>query len=274
MNLRRQFIAAIAASAVFPFAASAAKVSSVSIKTVDGIAGDVSDILSQCTVKAGSQFDADACRRDVRALVDSQRYERVSVETADTADGVEVVYVVQRKFRFKGPIVVRGAKAFSESKIASLAKFKDGALIGPADIEAVRGFIEREYRKKFYPDVKVGVAIVPAEGGAGAATVEIDVSEGARIDFGEFVFMGNESIPADELRASTILWDGSTTRPPTTPNSTPPPNPSPRYTGRKASSMSSFRVPRGKTVETGKRISCFRWLKARSTKWAQSRSRA
>ena len=202
MNLRRQFIAAIAASAVFPFAASAAKVSSVSIKTVDGIAGDVSDILSQCTVKAGSQFDADACRRDVRALVDSQRYERVSVETADTADGVEVVYVVQRKFRFKGPIVVRGAKAFSESKIASIAKFKDGALIGPADIEAVRGFIEREYRKKFYPDVKVGVVIVPAEGGAGAATVEIDVSEGARIDFGEFVFMGNESIPADELRAT------------------------------------------------------------------------
>ena len=203
-RIRRRGAAGVAAFAVAFTALSSAAivVSSVSVKPVDGFGGDTTDISLQCRVKPGQTFSADAVQQDVRALTDSQRYEKVVAETVETKDGMEVVYSVQRKRRFKGPLAVEGAKYFTESKIARLSKLTDGASLGESDLAAAAGYVRRAYVRKFFPDAKVETKVEPIPGSPGAVNVKMTVDEGKRLRLGDYTFSGNKAIEASELRAA------------------------------------------------------------------------
>ena len=67
--------------------------------------------------------------RDVEALKNSGEFEDISADAQRNAAGVEVTFLVKRKMRFAGPLVVQGNEAFSESKVAKEAEGIDPALI-------------------------------------------------------------------------------------------------------------------------------------------------
>ena len=182
-------------------AASAAKVASVAVKTVDGDE-QTGDILARCQVKAGDEYDPQQCARDVRALRDAGEFDEISVKAEQGADGISVTYVVKRKMRFQGPLNVKGNDYWGVGKITQLSELKDGYAYGEADFAAAAGRIRREYQKKFFPDVKVTPVVEPVPDSLGAVSVTMEIEEGPRVKVHAFEFDGNESFEAADLRAT------------------------------------------------------------------------
>lgn len=177
-------------------------VKEVRVRALDTFGTDASDVLSFCSVAPGSELSQEALSKDVRSLLDTGRFGYAGVEIEKLDAGVRVVYVVRRRYRFQGPLAVTGAEALSVRKISKLAALENGDFIDEPILAERVAKIRSEYLKKSYPDVKIAAEIRPVEGGAGAANVALSVEEGARAKVREFVFRGNPSVPAEELRAS------------------------------------------------------------------------
>ncbi len=183
-------------------AVSAAKVASVSVKTADGKDDTVGDAAARCQVRVGDEYDPAQCARDVRALRDAGDFDDIVVKAEQGVKGIDITYVVTRKMRFQGPLVVKGNDYWGAGKIAKFAELKDGYAYGEAEIAAAAGRIRREYQKKFFSDVKVKPVVEPVEGIAGAVKITMEIEEGARVEIKDFEFDGNEAFEADDLRAS------------------------------------------------------------------------
>ncbi len=177
-------------------------VQEVTVRVIDTIGTDASDVLTFCSVAPGSTVSQEAMSKDVRALLDTGRFGYAGVELEKMDDGVRVVYVVRRRHRFQEPLAIQGADYFSERKIRKLAELKSGDYIDEPVLSEKVAAIRDAYVKKYYPDVKISVTIDPIENGAGAANVTLAIDEGERIKIKEFRFAGNPSIDDKELRSS------------------------------------------------------------------------
>ena len=183
-------------------AASAAKIKSVSVRVSDGFEGDVSDVLSCCETREGAEFSSERCARDVRALRETGRYDELFVETRQDGEDVHVTYVVRRKLRFVGPLIVEGNNFWRKSKIEHLAGLKSGQYVDDADLAKAAANVRDAYRKEFFLDVRVDVQVEPVPRGAGSAAVRFTIDEGERTKLRGYEFTGNKSIPSKELRAT------------------------------------------------------------------------
>ncbi len=169
-------------------AASAADVTEVRVKALDGFGGDASFVASRCQVKAGAAYDPIMVTRDVTALKDSGEFEDITADAQRVAGGVEVTYFVKRKIRFAGPLVIVGNDELSESKVSGEAALKDGYLYGESDLAAAAARVRLAYLKKHYPDAKVSFTTKLI--GANDATVTLTIDEGARQKVAGYVFEG------------------------------------------------------------------------------------
>ncbi len=198
--MRRLILATTALMGIL--AADAAKVASVAVKYPDGGTDGLGDAWAQCQVKAGDEYDPTQCQRDLRALRDTGAFDNITVKVAEGVDGVEVTYVVKRKMRLRGPVLVSGCEYWNEGKIGKLSKLKDGYPYGEQEIAAAAQNIAEEYKKKFFPNVKVNPVVTPVEGLDGFVTVTMEIDEGERVVVESYDFDGNESFKASELRAT------------------------------------------------------------------------
>ena len=178
----------------------AAKVVNVTARSSRAGAVNISDVTVRCEVKQGAEYDPAACARDVKVLRDMGEYEDISVEARHVDGGIEVVYVVAPKPRYHGPLNCRGNEYWGASKIAKFADLKDGYAYGEADFAAAANRIRDEYRKKGFPDVKATPLVEPVPGSDGAVSVTMVIEEGKRREIGEYLFEGNDSVDAAELR--------------------------------------------------------------------------
>ena len=177
-------------------------VKEVKVRVLDHFGTDATDVLPFCSVKAGTEVSQDALSKDVRALLDTGRFGYAGVELEKVADGVNVIYVVKRRYRFQEPLAIKGASYLSESKIRKLSELKSGDYIDDPILSVKAGKIRDEYVKKFFPNVKIGAEIKPIEGSVGAANVAFTVEEGERAKVHKYRFKGNLAIPDEDLRAS------------------------------------------------------------------------
>jgi outer membrane protein insertion porin family len=169
----------------------AADVVDVKFRALDGFGGDVSSAQSRCQTRAGNEYDKAVLSHDVSLLRDSGMFEQVSADVTEVASGVEVVFYVKRKMRFKAPIQLKGVEEFSESKISSIVDLKEGFLYGESDFALAAERVRKEYQKKHFPDAKVS-PIVKHEGN-GVCTLTVLVDEGQRQKLRDFKFIGAES---------------------------------------------------------------------------------
>lgn len=177
-------------------------VKEVTVRVLDQFGSDATDVLSFCNVAVGSEISQEALSKDVRALLDTGRYGYAGVELEKLDDGVRVIYVVKRRYRFQEPLAIKGADYLSERKIRKVAELKNGDYIDEPVLSAKAGRIRDEYVKKYFPDVKISVDIQPIEGSVGAAHVLLTIEEGQRAKIRKFRFTGNTAIPEEELRVS------------------------------------------------------------------------
>lgn len=177
-------------------------VKDVTVRVLDNFGTDATDVLSFCSVKAGDTVTQESLSKDVRELLDTGRYGYAGVELMQVEGGVNVVYVVKRRYRFQEPIAIKGAEFLSERKIRKLSELKSGDYIDEPILSSKAGKIRDEYLKRFFPNVKIGAEIEPIEGSAGAANVVLTIDEGERAKIKAFRFSGNTVIKEEELRSS------------------------------------------------------------------------
>ena len=199
--MKRLLIAAMIALAG-AYAADAAKIVSVKAVSADGQDANVGDVLARCRLKAGAEYDAQQCARDVRELRDSGEYDDITVKVDEVADGLAVTYVFKRKMRFLAPLNARGNDYWGIGKITKLADLKDGYAYGEADFAAAAGRIRKEYQKKFFPDVKVTPVVEPVTDSPGAVSVTMVIEEGTRRKIAAYTFDGNVSVDDYDLCAA------------------------------------------------------------------------
>ncbi len=180
------------------FVVSAANVTEVAVKALDGFGGDTSAVLTRCQTKVGALYNPVTVTRDVTALKDSGQFENITADARRTGEGVEVVFYVKRKMRFQAPLTVKGAEFFSESKIAKEAELKDGALYGEGDFAAAAAKVRLAYQKKHFPEAKV-TPVPELLPGGNHCRLTFLVDEGARLKVRDYVFKGAESVEGADL---------------------------------------------------------------------------
>lgn len=178
----------LAVLSLFGSVAFAADVTDVKIKALDGFGGDTSSVASRCQTAVGKPYDPITVTRDVETLKNSGEFEEISADAQRNAAGVEVTFLVKRKMRFAGPLVVQGNEEFSESKVAKEADLKDGYLYGDADFAAAAAKVRLAYQKKDFPDAKVIYKTDVISGND--VTVTFIVDEGREQAIGKYVFEG------------------------------------------------------------------------------------
>ena len=202
MRMSLRALAAVAVFAAGWVIGAENTVKEVKVRVLDQFGTDATDVLSFCSVKAGAEISQEALSKDVRALLDTGHFGYAGVELEKVADGVNVVYVVKRRYRFQGPLAIKGSDYLSESKIRKLSELKSGDYIDDPILSVKAGKIRDEYVKKFFPNVKIGAEIQPIEGSAGSANVTFTIEEGERAKVHAYRFKGNPSIPEEDLRSS------------------------------------------------------------------------
>ena len=178
----------LAVLSLFGSVAFAADVTAVKIKALDGFGGDTSSVASRCQTAVGKPYDPISVTRDVETLKNSGEFEEITADAQRNAAGVEVTFLVKRKMRFAGPLVVQGNEEFSESKVAKEADLKDGYLYGDADLAAAAAKVRLAYQKKDFPDAKVIYKTDVISGND--VTVTFIVDEGREQAVGNYVFEG------------------------------------------------------------------------------------
>lgn len=201
MSLTR-FAAVLAAVGLGATAAFADVVKDVKIRVMDNIKADASDVLAFCAVKPGAQVNQENISKDVRSLLDSGRFSYAGVELERADGGVNVIYVISRRYRFQEPLAIKGNDYVSERKIRKYAALKNGDYIDDAILATKAGNIRDEYIKRYFPDVKVGILATPLTNSVGFAEVTITIEEGERQKIRNFCFTNNPSIEAEDLRLS------------------------------------------------------------------------
>jgi len=175
----------------------------VIVRAQDTITMDTSDVLFYCSVKPGDTFSQEASTRDVKALLDTGRFTNVSSLAEPLEDGgVNVIYLVHRRYSFQEPLAILGNAFFSESRIRKLSELRNGEPIDTAILHTRAAKIRDEYIKRHFRDVVVGIRLDPIEGSAGFANVTFTIDEGERQRIRDFNFIDNVSVPASVLRSS------------------------------------------------------------------------
>ena len=108
------------------FAANAAdiKIKEVKVRSLNQIGGDDNDVLSHSSLSVGDQMSqldlSQVIAKDVKTLLDTKRYAYVGAEIIDLDNegGKRINYVIRRRHRFAGPLIVKGNEHLKSSKIA------------------------------------------------------------------------------------------------------------------------------------------------------------
>ena len=182
-------------------------VKKVTVRALDAFGTDASDVLQYCSVKENDSYSPEeltkGLSKDVRTLLDTERFEDVSAEVeTGVSDGIYVVYSVKRRYRFQDPISIRGNDYMSESKVKKYAELKNGDPIDEQILASKVSKIRDEYIKRYYRNIKISVVMEPMTNSVGFAQVTFVVNEGVREKIRSFKFLGNPSIDAEELRYS------------------------------------------------------------------------
>ena len=185
---------------LFAVSAHGAKITNVKVNVLDGFGGDSSSVLARCVSKVGGEFDPATLSGDVVLLRESGEYQDIKADITEVGDGVEIVFSVYRKVRFRSPLKVEGNKEFDAAKIFSESGLKDGRLYGEGDFADAAQNVRDFYVKKCYPDVQVRPVVKMIPGGNNCELTFI-VEEGPCVKVKSYDFAGVKGVDPDDLRA-------------------------------------------------------------------------
>jgi outer membrane protein insertion porin family len=163
-------------------------------------------IMNAISVRKGAEYDARKIQGDVRALMKLGLFSDVEVTREGTRDAPVVVYRVTERPALR-EWRVEGNEEFSKKDLEETVTLKAGQLVDPAAVQKdVKKIQEKYVEKGFYlaevtsrleerPDNQVDVVFV--------------LREQAKVQVKEVRFIGNASLPADDLHRVMQTREGS-----------------------------------------------------------------
>lgn len=160
---------------------------------------DETFILSQVSVREGKPIEPGMLSRDVKALLETGRFSYTDVRVQYVDDEAIVIFAVQNRLKLAAAPDVTGNDRFRSGKIRRFGGMEIGDLVDDHLVRLACAKIEDEYRKDFFPDVKVEGVLTITDEKAGVAVLTYVITEGHRAKLEEMTFEGNSVMTDKEL---------------------------------------------------------------------------
>lgn len=177
----------------------------IQVKALDGFSADDGDVRAVIRTKVGDIVSQTSLNKDVTALLATRRFSTASTSVETLADGLRVIYTVERRPTVFGELEITGVDYFSRSKVEDWLALPEGAPVDQAILKTQCNKVRSEYLKRYFPQALVTVSLTPVDAPGqrkGLVRLHVDVVEGPRLKPDEYVFQGNQNLSARELRAT------------------------------------------------------------------------
>ncbi len=158
---------------------------------------DDSTILYYINTKKGEPISRNQIRKDIERIYSLGQFKDIRVETEETLNGLEVVFIVE-EIPSVGDVVLHGAHKVSEDDIREKLVLKRGTTFQEHMIQEAKEDIKLLYREKGFFFVEIGI---DTEKSADNLTnINIRIREGEKVRIKKIRFIGNKGLEADDLR--------------------------------------------------------------------------
>jgi outer membrane protein insertion porin family len=148
-------------------------------------------------LRPGDRFDPARVSRAVRELSSKGRFSDVRVEGEEEAGGV-VLYVLVVEYPQVSEVRVEGEDHVDEKDLRGTMRLAAGSFVSPAALRTDVEKLAALYKDKGYYRVAIHDSLAAREGGKPDLVLRID--EGQKASVQSIVFVGNERVPAKDLR--------------------------------------------------------------------------
>jgi len=193
-------VPAVLVSAVSSVAATLPTVREIRIQNVGAGQLDETFVLSHVSARRDAPLEQLTISRDVRALLDTDRFSDVSVAAESLDDDVRLVYSLRNKLKLIEAPAITGLDHFREGRVRGWLALQVGDLIDDQTVGTRVKRLLKEYGDDFYPDAKVTWSISETDHTHGLATVSLRVKEGRKSRVKRVTFAGNTGIPERALK--------------------------------------------------------------------------
>ncbi len=164
-----------------------------------GATSDPADyVRSHVSAIAGQFITQATLAKDQRELLDTGTFSDVRIYVEPLEDGVRVIYEVAVAPRFLPPLDLHGNTAIRNGKILGLMGLSHGDRIDRARVDKMVDKVRAEYRKRYYPHVKIEPTISEPNS-EGFSTITLLIDEGPRDRISGFKFSGNRAFSDGQL---------------------------------------------------------------------------
>jgi outer membrane protein insertion porin family len=170
------------------------------------------DVLSYLRERIGHVFKVDTLASDVRALWDSGFFDDVEVDMSRDDSGIALRFIVRERPNVKA-IEFSGNSEIENDKLQEAVELKANTILSVPSVKRSVQKIKDAYAEKGYFLADVESAVEPQRDNE--VIVRFTVTEHAPVTVRRISFVGNYSVPEEELRAvmqtgqSSILSFGS-----------------------------------------------------------------
>jgi outer membrane protein assembly factor BamA len=166
-------------------------------------------------VEREGSVDQDLLEDSARRIEDYLRQQgywkaQVNVPERREADGqLTIAFTVNRGSVYRiapSGVQVTGHQAVSPDDIAPLIRLAPGDLFLASSLGTIEGAIRQVYRTRGFATAEIASAV--NETGPGVVTPVITIKEGPRVVVGDVTIAGNDTVPAERLRAVLTVAPG------------------------------------------------------------------
>lgn len=165
-----------------------------------------SDILTYLRERAGQSFSPDALTQDVRELWNSGYFDDIEVDLERVDEGVVLRFLVRERPSIS-QVVFDGNSEIDAEDLSGAVEIKDGSILSRPAIRRSIQKIRDMYAEKGYFLADVTSEIVPQRNNE--VLVRFTIREQTQVSVRRITFIGNHSIPDEDLRAVMFIGASS-----------------------------------------------------------------
>jgi outer membrane protein insertion porin family len=183
-----------------------ARISSITVSNVGPQTVSEALVRANIRLKPGEPYNYNMVNEDVKNLVATGYFYNVRVAEERTADGVQLLYLVQGRMKLTD-ILFTGNKKFRTSKLSKKVTSKVGQPLDERKLFIDAQEIKKLYEKSGYPKTEVHPLVSPDER-TGRATVTFEIKESLKVRIGDVIFDDATAFTQRKLRSSvkTRRW--------------------------------------------------------------------
>lgn len=185
-------------------------VSEVRIVNIGSGTLDESFVKAHISSAVDKPFDRVSVSRDIRKLLDTERFSEVKAEIEPVENDVRLIYSFRNRLKLSEPVIVLGSKQFRSAKIQDFLELRTGDLVDK-QVLAVKGQkVTDKYHEDYFPDVSLDWDIIETDTEKGTAKVRLHINEGRKTKFRGMLFNGNAELTDNVLKKTMkqrARWD-------------------------------------------------------------------